>query len=120
MRKGKMRNLRMSLAAGGAVALLVFTPTAAVADVTTIAWDPAGFARFNGYGEHLYACDLLPEGAEVWAQAKWDNEIKGWAIDTDGYAGDCGHENLSIPEGQDVNIRVCVGGYCNAWKDSEA
>lgn len=82
--------------------------------------NPQGHATFESHGEHLFACDDLPEGSTVWAEAMWDHEIRGVVTDTNGAGGGCGEENLSIPDGKDVNIRACAGGYCSEWVDSEA
>jgi hypothetical protein len=83
-----------------------------------------GHASFESYGEHLFACDDGPDDLYVKAQAMWDHKIQASVVDTNGFGGGCEEVNLSIREGQDVNIRACLetdfGWTCGDWVDSEA
>jgi hypothetical protein len=93
----------------------------------TRAYVTNGHASFEDYGEHLFACDDGPDDLYVMAQAMWDHKIQGEVVDWNGWGGGCKEVNLSIREGQDVNIRACLqndfsstGWSCGDWVDSEA
>lgn len=86
-------------------------------EVWTNNWD--GQAYFKPHGEHLYACDHSFDGDTIVGYAKANGKVVAKAVDTDGYGGDCGHDNFSLPEGTPVKIKVChkEDGYCTDWKD---
>lgn len=95
------------------------------AKATERVWLDDGHASFESDGEHLFACDDSLDGETIRAEAS-SGGIRYKVVDTDGLGGGCGEYNLSFPENQDVNIRVCHGPdfddteVCSRWEDTNA
>lgn len=104
--------------------MVLVAPTAASAAEAgtdmTVCLSSGGFQRgcaeFFAYGEHLYACDKFADSLRVTAIMYWDGQQRASVSDPDGASGDCGHLNLSIGEGKDVGLSVCVESVgCTPW-----
>jgi hypothetical protein len=75
-----------------------------------------GYAVFNPNGEHLYACDTRADGRSVTAHAYWNGADRARVTDGNGARAGCGHRNLSIAEGTQVWLALCVQGIgCTSW-----
>lgn len=77
-----------------------------------------GFAKFDFYGEHLWACDTNSDGLWVRAEVKWAGGTRKVSLpDGNGAASGCGHSNLDISDNRnDVYVRACVEGQgCTQW-----
>ncbi|TCP57033.1 hypothetical protein EV191_101985 [Tamaricihabitans halophyticus] len=71
-----------------------------------------GDASFKHHGEHLTVCDRNADGDAVTAELIVRDSLGGsktyTVTDGNGAKPECGKKNLSLKEGLEVELRVCV------------
>ncbi|ONF73748.1 VIT1/CCC1 transporter family protein [Amycolatopsis keratiniphila] len=81
---------------------------------------PRGFARFypDAVDEQVEVCDRMNDGLTVSAQLRYHGAVQLEVTDRTGPDIFCAKQNLDIPEGTPVSLRVCVQNLdCTAWHD---
>jgi hypothetical protein len=91
--------------------------------------DPASFPFSRGRAqfhpdvvdEQVKVCDRFNDGLTVSAQLRYQGAIQLEVTDRTGSDIRCATQNLNIPEGTPVSLRVCVQNLdCTAWHDGVA
>lgn len=101
---------RIGLAAASSLALVLMTPALpANADMDYATWtsEKDGQAIFNGYGEHLLACDGTYDGEVTVAQLWANGQVWAEVYDEDGSGGSCGESDFDITDGSTFQLRAC-------------
>ncbi|MFB4317280.1 hypothetical protein [Actinomadura sp. 21ATH] len=65
----------------------------------SVCWEPDG--------EHIYVCDLYPDGHHVYAVFGQAGRPDVWIRNYAGYDS-CEHRNLDLPEGTRISMQGCV------------
>jgi len=99
---------RLTVSTVAAVSSLGLAVSAAQAGTDASASVQGASGYFGAYGEHLIAKDTLPDGH--CARAQLTRRSDGALLGTSVACGDGGQhdENLSLPEGINVRLTVCV------------
>ncbi|GAA4550934.1 hypothetical protein [Amycolatopsis samaneae] len=82
-----------------------------------------GDARFypDVLNEQVEVCDRMNDGLTVSAQLRYNGAVQLEVTDRTGADIFCAKQNLDIPEGTPVSLRLCVQNLdCTAWHDGVA
>ncbi|MEV0097377.1 hypothetical protein [Streptomyces sp. NPDC050738] len=134
MRKSSRRLMSVlaTVAAGVSVAAISAAPAQAADDsVYYASTDPFGVGdaqtEFHAYGEVLYAVDYAKDGHGVAAQWRYSSSSSTHSYYWGGGYASSGKWNLSMAEGQTLQIRACLQDGtdgspwgCGGWEYAKA